>query len=135
MARERRELALPEAGRNGCGGCRGSMPFAIRTSAISTLMVRFSRLVNIAAMAIRCMPVDAKHFPSVRSGSTCGGTLSEKRKDRKILFFYYGNHFEEIRIWIRFSVNPDSEQSLTKTKIEELRQSPNTQTLHHLPKT
>jgi hypothetical protein len=85
-------------------------------------MVHFCRLVNIAAMAIRCMPVDAKHFPIVQSGSTCGGTLSEKRKDRKNLFFY-GNHFEEIRIWIRFSANPDSEQLLTKTK-KELRQSP-----------
>ncbi len=71
---------------------------------------------------MRCMPVDTKHFPIVRSRSTCGGTLSEKRKDRKILFFY-GNHFEEIQIWIRFSVNPDSEQLLPKTK-KELRQSP-----------
>ncbi len=78
-------------------------------------MVHFCCLVNIVAMVIRCMPVDAKHFPIVRSGSTCGGTLSEKRKDRKILFFY-GNHFEEIQIWIRFSANPDSEQSLTKSK-------------------
>jgi hypothetical protein len=69
-------------------------------------------------MAIRCMPVDAKHFPIVRSGSTCGGTLSEKKT-----VFFYGNHFEETRIWIQFSANADSEHLLTKTK-KELRQSP-----------
>ena len=48
---------------------------------------------------------------------------SFRKKKRQKNSFFYGNHFEEIRIWIRFSANPDSEQLLTKTK-KELRQSP-----------
>jgi hypothetical protein len=39
-----------------------------------------------------------------------------KKKRQKNSLFIYGNHFEEIRIWLRFSAMSDSEQSLTKNK-------------------
>ncbi len=95
---------------------------AIRTSAVSTLMVHFCRLVNIAAMGLRCMPVDAKQFNIVRSGSTCGGILSEERKDRKNHFLLTattfkkhksGFDFQQIQIWVIANKNK-----------KELRQSP-----------
>jgi hypothetical protein len=69
-------------------------------------MAHFCRLVNIAAMAIRCMPVDAKHFPISGLDLPAEELSQKKRKDRKFLFFTAttlkkyesGSDFQQIQI-------------------------------------